>query len=320
MPTSSVGGMVVPGWKPPAPYTPAPVPAPTKPTFAPPSAQADPATAITSQTDPKIQALIDQLTKGASGGGAAQNPQIGDLQRQILATQGGLDTANSKFSADSGKTAEQSQQLNALLASLMSGKGIDVGPMTNDPEAQAYRVAKTRQAEQARSDEAARLGASGVTGSGDFDARLAQINEAKGADIAGFEADLTGKRRTEATNTAVTGAGLQLSELERQQAAAQAEANTSAQTGATKLGSLQALLSTLTGQEASSTASQQALLAQLLGEQGRVQGSQAAQASAAQQAAIQAEQLRMEQERMRQEIEDRNRRQAGSVIGGVVRG
>ena len=84
-------------------------------------------------------------------------------------------------------------------------------------------AAYEREAERLRESEAARLGASGVVGSGDFDSRVAQINTDTGEAIASNLADLTNKRRAEMLTTAMSGANMQMSDLERQARAKQAE-------------------------------------------------------------------------------------------------
>ena len=283
------------------------------PTFAPPATGITPSQAITSQPDPKIQALLTQLSAQSESDAvpSANGPQISDLERQIRETTDAFGSATSKNTA-------QSAQLQALLSQLMKGEGINIGPVNNDPEAQAFRVAKLRESERARESEAARLGASGITGSGDFDARVGQINEAAGTDIAGFEANLMGKRRKEATQTALSGANLQLADLDRQR-------QDTALAGSTKLNALQNLLNTLMESDARraslSTQSRQQLLAQLFGEQGRVQGSATNTAQTSTQDAFEAERLRMEQERQRQATEDWQRQRArsgGSMVGGIV--
>lgn len=246
---------------------PAPAAAPPPPSFQPPAPV----------KDPRIDALIAQLSKQSQPTTYAPSGNTAALQQQIQ------DSIKSS-SSNSG----QSAQLQALMSQLMSGNGPKIGDVSNDPAAVAYDVAARRSAEEARGSEAARQGASGLAGSGDFDARLAQINEATGQDVAGFKAGLANQRQTEATQNAVTGAGLQLSDLERQRSDA-----------STKTGNLQNLLAAMTQQDQFGQSQQQqqgqfdkqsneALLAQLLGEQGRTQ-------SQASSSALTAEQLRRQE-------------------------
>lgn len=110
---------------------------------------------------------------------------------------------------------QQQEALQARLEALMRGEGINIGDVSADPEARAYRVAKEREAARARQSEADRLGASGMTGSGDFDARVAGIRESTGEAIASQQAGLAGRRRAEAQQGAITAAGLTLTDLDR---------------------------------------------------------------------------------------------------------
>ncbi len=110
---------------------------------------------------------------------------------------------------------QQQEALQARLEALMRGEGINIGDVSGDPEARAYRVAKEREAARARQSEADRLGASGMTGSGDFDARVAGIRESTGEAIASQQAGLAGRRRLEAQQGAIQAAGLTLSDLDR---------------------------------------------------------------------------------------------------------
>jgi hypothetical protein len=103
-----------------------------------------------------------------------------------------------------------------MLAQLMRGEGINVGDQSNDPAARAYAVAKQREAERMREAEAARGAVEGGLAGGDMDARAAQLRESTGEAIAANNADLTNRRRTEALATAIQGAGMQMSDLERQ--------------------------------------------------------------------------------------------------------
>ena len=337
-------GFQLPGWRPPRPVPPrlpapgSPLPAPRQTptpqggtygtpetglpipgalprgasTFQPPTFQPDPRITQLEQdlqnpvqdpggaSDPQIASLIEQLRQQAQSAPTFRGPSADTLAR----LRAPLTVAGPNFAGIEG----QAGQLQGLIAQLLRGEGINVGSVANDAEAVAYRNAATRQAERARESEAARLGASGVSGSGDFDARLAGIQEATGQDIAGFEAGLTGRRRAEMTGTALQGANLSLADLDRQTrneqaryegdlsrarlgregelAAAGLEAEAGrfeAQAGASRGGQLQSLLSVLMNQATgereskrslalSNRAAQQDLLNTLLGEQGRVQG------------------------------------------------
>lgn len=116
----------------------------------------------------------------------------------------------------------RSAELEKLIQQFMRGEGIQTGDMSNDPAAQAYAVAKQREAERMREAAAAQVGASGVDGSSELATRAAQIREAVGTDIASNNAELTNKRRAEALATAMSGANLQLTELQRRQMEQQA--------------------------------------------------------------------------------------------------
>lgn len=257
MPQVGVGGygggtgVVDPSYRPPKP----------KPPFTPPPTGIDPTKAVTSQPDPRISQLMTQLAQQQTPTFAAPNPQIAALTGELAQS----------HRASAGNTA-QSGQLQALLGQLMRGEGVATPNVANDPEARAYRVAKLREEQLSRGAEADRLGASGVAGSGAFDARLAQLREATGEDIASQTANIAGRRRGEAIQGAVQGAQLTLADLERQRSSE-----------SQRSGQAQGLLNALLGQEASARdaalrqaegqrGSQQQLLSQLLAEQGRVQG------------------------------------------------
>lgn len=275
------------------------------------------------QSDPRIDALIAQLNKqqqitpAPSSGSADLLRQIQDTQDSQTKSTSGLVSQLSQpmniAAPDFTGINAQSGQLKALMAELMAGRGPSIGDVSNDPEAVAYDVAARRSAEDARGAEAARQGASGVTGSGDFDARLAQIREATGQDVAGFKAGLAGRRRQEATQTGLAGAQLQLSDLDRQaqqekdRYAAQFGEEQARRSGIVQQSQLESstnsnripLLQAMMEQEQNAagnardnsqfqTQTQQALLAQLLGEQGRTQ-------SQAQSGALTAEELRRQE-------------------------
>lgn len=283
------------------------------PTFQPPAPQ----------SDPRIDALITQLSKQQTPVSTASNGSAG-LLRQLQDAQTAQSGSNTALlsqlsqplnvqAPDFAGINAQSGQLKALIAELMAGHGPAIGDVSQDPEAVAYDVAARRSAEEARGEEAARLGASGATGSGDFDASLAKIREATGSDVAGFKAGLAGRRRAEATQTGLAGAQLQLSDLDRQTQAEQSRyaAETSAEearragivqqaqlgsgANADKLQLLQTMMQQEQNQQGNArdtsqfqTQSQLQLLAQLLGEQGRTQGQ-------AQSSALTAEELRRQE-------------------------
>lgn len=142
--------------------------------------------------DPRLDELIKQLQRQT--GGTPQGP-LRELDLSGVEAQGG--------------------QLRDLLAQLMRGEGINVSSdVSGDPEATAFSIARRRAAENERESAAARAAVEG--GGGDLDMRAAQIAEQAGVDIAAQQAGLVGKRRDQALQTAITGANLQLSDLDRQ--------------------------------------------------------------------------------------------------------
>ena len=200
---SAASGVIDPNWRPPVtpppyvpppPPTPPPPPPPTNRTFQDPRRPSD---------DPRIADLLRALTEAGKTPGT---PGVTPLD---------LSSVNAK-----------SAQLQALIAALMRGEGITTPDLSNDPAAQAFALTKRREEERAREAEAAALGASGVAGSGDFDARVAQLREQAGQSIAANNAELTNKRRSEALGTAMSGAQLNLSDLDRQTRGLQAEHET----------------------------------------------------------------------------------------------
>lgn len=186
-----------PGSRPPvSPLPPAPTPAPV---YAPPPA-----------ADPRINNLIRAIQDGTDGTGqqqqaSASTSRLAELSRPVNVRP-----------LDMSDIEGQGAQVKALMQALMRGEGPSVGDVSRDPEAQAYAVAKEREAARMREEAAARLGASGVEGSGDFDAEVLGIREATGEAKARQVAELTGRRRAEMLNTALSGANLQMSDLERQ--------------------------------------------------------------------------------------------------------
>lgn len=270
-------GMVAPGWKPPAPkpieepkpYTPPPAP----------------------QSDPRIESLIREIQSGQNVGGSSRSSTTASASPKKL---------------DLSGIEAQSAQLKNLLSQLMRGEGIQVSAdVSGDPEARAFAVQRMRQAERAREDEASRLGASGVAGSGDFDGRAAQIREEAGTDIAAQRAGLVGRRREQALATAITGANLQLADLDRQARNKQAEF-----AGGVDLARLS---ESTQGQDA---ARQQRLLEVLLAEDARKRDSfererefQRAE-----------EERALRDELLRQQVEQNRRTLAYSPSGGRYRG
>ena len=139
------------------------------------------------------------------------DPRIADLLRALTGDKG----------ADANSIARNAE-LQKLIERLMRGEGISTPDMSTDPAARAYAVAKQREAERMREAAAAQVGASGVSGDSELATRAAQIREATGESIAANNADLTNKRRTEALTTAITGANLQMTDLQRQDQARRA--------------------------------------------------------------------------------------------------
>ena len=269
------------------------------PTFQPPWTGINPTQAISSQPDPRIARLLQELSQQASDpASAASAVTLARLRAPV-------EVAPPDFTG----VQAQSEKLQALIRELMAGRGPETGPVAADPEAVAYRAAAQRSGERQREAEAARQGATGTTGSGDFDARLAQIREATGEDIAGFEGALTGRRRQEATSTALSGANLERSELERQ---TQAERDRyQARLGAAHLarqGEL-AAAELEASQRAGGVASRQALLQTLLGEQARVQGG-ATETAFRTEDLRREEQMRALEEELRQQEVARGKREA----------
>ena len=141
----------------------------------------------------------------------SDDPRIQELLRALTGDKG----------ADANSIARNAE-LQKLIERLMRGEGISTPDMSTDPAAQAYAVAKQREAERMREAAAAQVGASGVSGDSELATRAAQIREATGESIAANNADLTNKRRTEALTTAITGANLQMTDLQRQDQARRA--------------------------------------------------------------------------------------------------
>lgn len=224
-------------------------PPPATTTFSPPATGITNTAAIASQPDPKIAALITQLTQQAATPAAAATP---------------VNLAPPDFSG----TNAQSASLRTLLGTLAAGQGINTPDMSKDPAAIAYNTTRTRAGEQQRQAEADRAAASGVSGSGDFDARVAQINEAVGTDEAANAANLTNQRRAEGIQEAETAANLQLGQIG--QDTAQAQSKYSDSIAQQQLQQARDNSAQQAGQFDRS--SNQSLLAALLGEQGMQQG------------------------------------------------
>lgn len=184
------------------------------------------------QFDDQIRQLVSALSLSTPPP-SATDPNISDVLAQLRATT----TTPSRASATLAPLAEpyniaapdfsginsKADEIKNLLTALREGKGLDVGDISTDPAAAAYRVAQRRNAEQQRASEADRLAASGVTGSGDFDSRVAGINEDAGTSIANFEGNLANARRGEKLATGLTTAQMGLSDLSRMQQAEQAK-------------------------------------------------------------------------------------------------
>src|SRR3990167_2226520 len=84
--------------------------------------------------DPRTDALINTLIRQTGGGGGAQDTLGSSIQSALLP--------------------------------LLQGKGVQVGDVKGDPEARAFRLARTRELEGSQAGEAERLAASGLSGSG----------------------------------------------------------------------------------------------------------------------------------------------------------
>lgn len=244
-------------------------PAPTGPNFLPPATGITPSAAISSQPDPKIAALIAQLGQQASTVNAP-------------APLAPLNVAPPNFNASSG----QSAQLQALIAQLQAGKGPQVGSVSNDPAVVAYNVSAQRSAERQRQSEADRTAASGVSGGGDFDSRVAQIGEQTGVDEANYAANLSNQRQRDMTATALSGAQLGLSQIGQANTLAEQQYADAMQQAQADRSATEFTQSQTQQRAEADRASNQALLAQLLGEQGRTQGFAQTQADAAAQLAI----------------------------------
>src|SRR3990167_1942366 len=208
--------VMTPGTTPPPLVT--PPPGVTPPPVAPPQAPLPPLKFPTFQpvqttTDPKITALIAALTKQLTGAGQATR----GFQQQLTAAPSPEMTARSVERPQMVSDAQR-QALEQRILALLSGQGPDIGDISTDPEARAYRLARTRESERQRQEEAESLAASGLSGSGDFESRRFQIGEGRAEDIAGFEAGLSGRRRQQMIDTSLQAAGLSLQDLSRQAA------------------------------------------------------------------------------------------------------
>ena len=184
--------------------------------------------------------------------------------------------------------SEQAAGVRARLTALLTGEGVDVGDIAADPEARAFRIARTREREQQREAAANRLSASGLTGSGEFDTSVAQIGEAAAEDIAGFEAGLAGRRRGDILREQTTAAGLTLQDLERQAGLETGRFGAelaAAQAGrAGQLGAAQALQTSVSGRRAGRQAergNQLGLLQTLLADQAQAEAAEEREADRA---------------------------------------
>lgn len=211
--------------------------------------------------DPRIENLTAGLARPIE-----RDPDVSNLLAELRANANLANPEIASLRAEQAREHESALALRQRLEGLGRGEGINVGTIAEDPEAVAFRVAQERDLQRARESEADRLAASGTTGGGDFESRLAQLREASGEEIAGFEGALGGRRRTEAIQAAVSGANLEA----QQRAARQTD--------------LQRLMETLLEQDANNRAlrlqatlnrggegraGQLALLQTLLGEQTR---------------------------------------------------
>ncbi len=248
-------GIVQPGGLPAQPQTAAPpvaTPAPTQPAttgFLPPATGITGTAAISSQPDPKIANLITQLTQQSATPAAPATPAT---------------IAPPDFSG----TSAQSASLRALLGQLATGQGVATPDVSKDPAVSSYNTIRQRSADAQRQSEADRAAASGFSGSGDFNSRVAQINEQTGQDESGFAANLANQRRTEGIQQAETAANLQLGQIGQDTSRAQ-----STYDDAIKQQMLQQTNDAAARQSSQfDRSSAQALLAQLLGEQAGQQG------------------------------------------------
>lgn len=178
--------------------------------------------------DPRIAQLYAQLSQNVTIPTVA-GPDFSGITPVTAPTVAAPDfsgitpiTAPNVAAPDFSGIQGQQQQLQARLSELLAGRGIDVGDVSTNPEAVANRVAVERAATQQQQAEAERLAASGMTGSGESDARNAQIREQTGTQVAGFNAGLAGRLRSEAQAGAIQGAGLSLNDLSQQMAQQQA--------------------------------------------------------------------------------------------------
>jgi hypothetical protein len=200
--------------------------------------------------NPQIDALTQQLSQQASAPAAASPSPI------------------SLPTPPPSQTAAQTAQLQQLTNQLATGGGIQVQPVSpSDPAAQSFNIATERNAEQQRQAEADALGASGATGSGDTDARNAQIREATGTAEAGYASDLANTRQQQAIQEAETSAGLQLSDIQQQQQQAQTQFQDQTQAAESQIQQQQFGQSQAQQAAETKTSQNQALLAQLLGQQ-----------------------------------------------------
>lgn len=251
------GGLAQPPQAPPTTslQTATPAPPPSSTQFLPPATGVTNTAAISSQPDPKIAALLTQLTQQA-------------------ATPTAPATSAAIAPPDFSGTTAQSASLRALLAQLATGQGIQTPDVSRDPAVSAYNTQRTRAGEQQRQAEADRQAASGQSGSGDFNSRVAQIAEQVGTDQSGFAANLANQRRTEGIQQAETAANLELGQIGQETTQAQSKYS-----DALQLQALQQQREAAAQQSAQfDRSSNQALLAQLLGQQNFTQ--QAAQQGA----------------------------------------
>lgn len=186
-------------------------------------------------SDPRVQALIDQIARTTNSG--AQRTQF----------------SSSAFSGGR-RGDDQRTAIEALIAQLTSGEfAFDA---STDPEARAFRVARERARAEAQVGLSERLAADPAN-TGGFAVDRRALREQTGESIARFSAGRASQRRGEVLGERTSALAAALSNLGLTQSQATARANAELR------------------ERQGAQGSQQALLQALLGEQARVQGGQA---------------------------------------------
>lgn len=231
-------------------------------------------------TDPRIQALIEQIAQNTQSGATSGQPFQTDRRAEQIINQLRQGGGQPVFEDTTGR---QRAIVDRLIAQLESG-AFEFDP-TRDAETRAFRVLRERERARAQEAAAERLAASPAD-TGVFDVDTRALREQAGEDIAGFGAARASQRRAEvlrertgAANTALENLGqIQASDVARFNAASSAAANEQNE----RVNALQAILRESDSERALSESSrnrtlqgQQDLLRTLLAEQARVQGSRA---------------------------------------------